>query len=264
MSKLSSSYYPPRARWYSRIFNLGLAARHQLALDRLYIPNEMTLGGLLASFFGPGLAVYLRGPRRWGRVAMAGCVLLFLIFIVWLGYPAANFAFGLMLSIHTTGLVYYCSPWLVHEAFRSRIFFTIGTMLALGLFFYAPLRSIIQNHWLLPLQVGGRVMVVSVRTSPESLKRGDWAAFRSSPNGGGEAGFVLGPVMGLGGDHVDSLEVPENEWLVRAEFVRYYSHDPFGIFATQGGIAQQMVIVSRPDFVGRPFNRWFFRKQILP
>ena len=264
MSKLTSSYYPPRARWYGWIFYLGTAVRRWLALDRIKLPSEISFRELAAGFFIPGLAVYLRGPRRWGRVAMAGCALLFLVFIVRLGYPAANFAFGLMLSIHTTGLVYYCSPWLIHEPFRSRIFFTIGMMLALGLFFYMPLRSTIQNHWLIPLRVGDRVMVVSVGTKPESLKRGDWAAFRSSPNGGGEAGFVLGPVLGLGGERVDSLEVPENHWLMRAEFVRNYTHEPFGLFATQGGIVQQMVIVSREEFVGRPFNRWFFRKQILP
>ncbi len=264
MSKLFSSYYPPRARWYARFFYFGTAVRHLLALDRIRLPQEMNFRELAGGFFIPGLAVYLRGPQRWGRAAMAGCALLVLIFIVWLGYPIANFAFGLMLSIHTTGLVYYCSPWLVHEPLRSRIFFTIGTMLVLGLCFYAPLESTIQNHWLMPLRMGDRVIVVSVGTKPEALKRGDWAAFRSSPNGGGEAGFVLGPVMGLGGDRVDSLVVPENAWLMRAEFVRHYTHEPFGLFATSGGVVQQTVIVSRGDYVGRPFNRWFFRKQISP
>src|SRR5450631_2276130 len=214
MSKRFSSCYPPRARWYSRIFYPGIALRHLLALDRIKLPSQISFRELAAGFFIPGLAVYLRGPRRWGQAAMAGCTLLFLIFLVWLGYPAANFAFGLMLSIHTTGLVYYCSPWLIHEPFRSRIFFTIGMILALGLLFYMPLRSTIQNHWLMPLRVGNRVMVVSVGTKPDSLKRGDWAAFRCSPNGDDEAGFVLGPVLGLGGERVDSLEVPEKHWLM--------------------------------------------------
>jgi len=266
MSKPSSSYYPPRARWYSPILYLGNAFRRGVALDRIHLPKEITFRELAGGFFVPGLAVHLRGPRHWGQAAMAGCALLLLVFAIWLGHPAANFAFALMLSIHTTGLVYYCSPWLIHEPLRGRIFFTIGTMLLLGLGFYAPLLSTIQNHWLMPMRVGGRVMVISVRTSPESLQRGDWAAFRSSAGGGeiNEAGFVLGPVLGLGGDRVDSLEVPEKHWLMRAEFVRYYSHDPFGLFASKGDSVQQMVIVSREEFVGRPFNRWFFRKQILP
>ena len=48
---------------------------------------------------------------------MAACALLFAIFIVWLGYPIGNYAFGLMLSIHTTGFVYYCSPYLLDNSF---------------------------------------------------------------------------------------------------------------------------------------------------
>jgi hypothetical protein len=228
------------------------------------MPEEITFRELAGGFLVPGLAVYLRGPRHWGRAAMSGCALLLLIFVVWLGYSTANFAFGLMLSIHTTGLVYYCSPWLVGEPLRGRVLFTIGTMLLLGLCFYMPLRSVVQNHWLMPLRVGGRVMVISVRSSPDTLKRGDWAAFRCSPFGDDETGFVLGPVLGLGGDRVDSLEVPENRWLLRAEFAKHYLHGPFGVISTPGGVVQQMVIVSRGDFIGRPFNRWFFRKQVLP
>ena len=113
MSKVSSSYYPPRARWYGRIFYLGLAVRHRLALDRIRMPNELTLRGLIAGFIVPGLAVYLRGPRLWGKAALCACALLFLLFIVCLGHPFGNYAFGLMLAIHASGFVYYCSPSLL-------------------------------------------------------------------------------------------------------------------------------------------------------
>src|SRR5271167_826144 len=107
MSKLSSSYYPPRARWYSPVFNLGSAVRHRLAMDHIRLPRETTIGGLIGSFFVPGLAVYLRGPRLWGQAALLACALLFLCFIVWLGHPFGNYAFGLMLAIHASGFVYY-------------------------------------------------------------------------------------------------------------------------------------------------------------
>jgi hypothetical protein len=262
--KFESPYYPRRARWYARIFYFVGAIRHRLALDRIYLPKDITVGGLVGSFFIPGLAVYLRGPRLSGKAAMTGCALLSAIFIVWLGNTAANLAFGLMLSIHTTGFVYYCGPFLSDKEFRYRILFTIGTMLFLGLCFYTPLQGTIQKHWFMPLRMGGRVIVVSVRTTPDSLKIGDWAAFRGSASGAGEineGGILLGPVIGLGGDHVDSLDVPEKHWLIRAEFFRYYTHDPFG---TRSGIVQQTAVVSREEFVGRPFKRWFFRKQILP
>ena len=108
----ASPYYPPRARWYSRFLSFGGAIRRRLALDRIRLPREMALIGLVAGFLVPGLAVYIRGPRRWGKAALAGCGLLLLLFIVWFGYPAGNLAFGLLLSIHITGFVYYCSPLL--------------------------------------------------------------------------------------------------------------------------------------------------------
>ena len=94
------------------LFILGAAVRRRLALDRIHLPREITLVGLVAGFLVPGLAVYIRGPRLWGRAALAGCGLLLLFFIVWFGHPAGNFAFGLLLSIHVTGFVYYCSPLL--------------------------------------------------------------------------------------------------------------------------------------------------------
>ncbi len=55
--KMSSPYYPRRARWYSRVFYLGLATRHRLALDRIRLPKAITVGGIVLGFLIPGLAV---------------------------------------------------------------------------------------------------------------------------------------------------------------------------------------------------------------
>ena len=44
MSKLASPYYPPRAKWYSPLFQLGNAVRRRAHLDRLgYLPEERGL-----------------------------------------------------------------------------------------------------------------------------------------------------------------------------------------------------------------------------
>ena len=120
-----SSYYPPRARWYSAFFNLGRVWRRRMNLDRLRMTEEVTISGVAAGFFVPGLAVWLRGPALWGRAALAGSLALLLFFIMLLGYPAANLAFGLLLSLHVTGLVYYCQSLLAAEPFRRRLGFTL-------------------------------------------------------------------------------------------------------------------------------------------
>src|ERR1700749_1551028 len=112
MSKATSPYYPPRARWYAPFFYLTGPVRRGLFLDRICIPDSVKLRWLAVSFLIPGSGVYLRGPRMWGLAAMAGILLLLFIFIVRLGYPFANLAFGLGVSIHVSSRVYYCNPML--------------------------------------------------------------------------------------------------------------------------------------------------------
>src|ERR1700752_4216726 len=120
MSKATSSYYPPRARWYSPVLYLLSATRRRLALDRIHLPEGISLFGLAASFLVPGLGFYFRN-RVWGRLALTSCALLAVIFIVWLGYPVASLSFGLLLSIHVSGITYYCSSWQNAEKLRTRV-----------------------------------------------------------------------------------------------------------------------------------------------
>ncbi|HEY1718684.1 MAG TPA: hypothetical protein VGH42_10400 [Verrucomicrobiae bacterium] len=288
--KMTSPYYPRRARWYARIFYLGSAVRHGLALDRIRLPNEITVGGLVGGVLVPGLAVYLRGPRLYGKAALAACALLFLCFIVWLGYPVGNYAFGLLLSIHVTGLVYYCSPWLNHEPFQSRILFTIGAMLVLGLFLYTPLRT----HWLLPLRVNGHAVIVEKFVPAHDIKRGDRVAYRlsgyyfSNHRGNGvlnRTSLGLGPVLAMAGDRVEfstnsftvngvpqpllphmptsgNWLVPENHWFIWPN-IAISGNWNVGE-ADISSAMLQMANVPEKQFVGKPFKHWFWRQQILP
>ena len=132
MSKATSPYYPPRARWYSPAFYLLGAARRNVGLERIHLPPSVTWGGLCACFLIPGYGFYLRGPRLLGQAMFATCALLFLIFLVWLGYPVANLAFGLVVSIHVSGIGYYCDSFLRHWEFQWRIAFTVIALMAVG------------------------------------------------------------------------------------------------------------------------------------
>jgi hypothetical protein len=290
-----SSYYPPRARWYSVFFYLGNALRRRLALDRINLPREMKFGELVAGFFVPGLAVWLRGPRLWGQAALAGSAALALIFIVGLGYPAANFAFGLLISLHATGLVYYCNPLLAGEPFRSRLAFTFLTLLAIGLLLYMPARGFVQAHWLTPLRLNGQVIVVQRNFPARHVRRGDWVAYALDENGVGDNyhggwvelrnGLGLGPVLALAGDRVifsnecfsvngilhrnlphmpvaGNLTVPENHWFIWPN-LGISGHGDVGearISSAMMGLSD----VDEADFFGKPFHRWFWREQKLP
>jgi hypothetical protein len=290
MSKLVSPFYPPRARWYSRLFHLGLATRHRLALDRIELPEEITAVGLALGFLIPGLAVYLRGPRRWGEIALSACAVMFLLFIVWLGYPVGNYAFGLMLSIHASGFVYYCTPVVRDADFWRRMLFTVAVLAGLGLVLYAPIRNEIQNRWLTPLRVNGNVVIVMQSASAGAVKRGDWVAYNlsgSSEYGDDslirfQTGVGFGPVLAIEGDLVafstnrfcvngvsrpllphmpksGELTVPKSNWFIWPS----YSIRGIGNEDRVSSRMLQVATVPEDQFIGRPLKRWLWRKQIL-
>ena len=291
-NETGSPYYPPRARWYSPLFYCGGAVRRRLALDRVHLPREITLGGLVAGFLVPGLAIHLRAPGFWGKAAMPGCGFLFLFFMLWFGYPAGNVAFGLLLAIHATGFVYYCSPLLREEPLKSRLLFTLLALIGLGLLIYLPVRNVILRHWLVPVRLNGQVMVVQRQFPAEAIQRGDWIAYRLHGSEEWSEGTVyvrsglgLGPVLAMAGDRVEfstnaftvngishpllphmpaagGLTVPENNWFVWPN-VGISGHGNVGEDRISSAMLQ-MAVVSRAQFVGKPYKRWLWRRQIKP
>jgi hypothetical protein len=287
MDHLSSSYYPPRARWYSRFLLRAGGVRRQLALDRIRLPAGVPFSQVVASFLVPGLGFYLRGLRLWGKAAMGFCALLALVFFVGLGSILGNLAFGLLLSIHVTSLIYVLEPWLAGERFRTRLLFSVAVLFLLACLVYLPARSLIQEEWLMPLQVRGRVVVVHRLAHPGTLARGAWIAY--TIDGSGEnavyllSGFGLGPVLALPGDRVRFTKsafdvngvpqprvagmpevgewvVPEKHWFVWPE-VAMSGHGNVpaeGIAAT----LQRVGTITEAQFVGKPFKRWFGRRQV--
>jgi hypothetical protein len=290
-----SAYYPPRARWYAFIFSLGNVLRRRLALDRIVMPRTMKIGELLAGFFVPGLAVWLRGPRLWGHAALAGSAVLLLVFIVWLGYPVANFAFGWLLSLHCTGLVYYCNPLMAGEPFQRRLGFTFLILLAMGCLMYMPMRWYVQGHWFTPLRIHGQVIVVQRSFHAHQIQRGDWVAYTLDEDAVGENyhnGVVLvrnslslERVLARAGDRVifstnsfsvngiwhtnlphmpvsGEFIVPEKHWFIwpNLGISGYGDVGEARINVAMLGLAN----VAESNFFGRPLPRWFWRKQKLP
>ncbi len=290
-----SEYCPPRARWYGRFYYLGLATRRRLSLDRIRLPKETTFGGIILGILIPGLAVYIRGPRLWGKIALSACAILFLLFILWLGYPPGNLAFGLLISIHGSGFAYYCSPVLREKEFFARIGYTLALVFAFGLLFYMPLRNIIQSSWLMPLRRNGHVVIVDKSASAGGVKRGEWVMYsfsgleaRNAHREGGavwvQSGFGFGPALATAGDRVSfgtnsfavngaeqprlphmpqggGLIVPEKNWFIWPEFA-ISGHGNIG----EAGISAtmlQLATVPEDQFAGKPFKRWFWREQIF-
>jgi len=287
MSKVSSPYYPPRARCYSPVLAWVDRWRHRLALDHLNLPPGASLARIIASAIVPGLGFYLRSPRVWGKAALGLAALLLLVFFIGFGYPAGNLAFGLLLSLHVSSLAYLLEPWLPEARLRTRILTSICLLLGLSGLLYLPLRSHLEHHWLMPLQVDGRVVIVHPVVAVGVLKRGDWVAY-SLPGSGGEGLYVqggvgLGPILAVPGDFVrftpasfevgglsrprlphmpaaGEWRVPEKQWLVWPEFA----------ISGHGNVSETLISatmlelgkISETRLLGQPFRRWLWRRQL--
>jgi hypothetical protein len=294
MSKATSPYYPPRARWYAPLFYFAGEMQRGLGMRSVYLPDQMTWRGVALSLLVPGSGFYLRGLRLWGMAAMSTCVPLFLIFVLWLGYPVANFAFGMIVSIHTSGIAYYCSPFLAQWEFRWRLLFTVLVLFGLGFLVYAPLRSYIQNHWFMPVNSNGQVVVLKKTVTANAIHRGDTIAYQlsayrfSNHYGQGilndRTGMSLGLVLAMPGDHVSfstngfsvngvlqpslshmpksgEFVVDQNHWFVWPNLAISGNWNVGE--ANISSAMLQLSNVSENQFVAKPFKHWFWRKQTL-
>jgi hypothetical protein len=210
-----------------------------------------------------------------------------LLFMVGLGDPVGNAGFGLLLSIHVSGVIYVLEPWLAGAKFHVRLSFSFVMLFVLGALVYLPMRNLIQEQWLMPLRVNGRVVIVHRLANPSALPRGAWIAYDISGSGGHgvdvQDGFGLGPVLALPGDRVrftnSALEVngvsqpllpymprvgewvvPEKHWFVWPE-VAITGHGNTPADAISATLLQ-MGTITEDRFVGRPFKRWFGRQQL--
>lgn len=292
MKKLSSPYYPPRARWYGGVFKARDALWRRLAFDQVHLPYGISVMRLIGAFLVPGFGFWLRGPRKLGLAAMGACGLLLLLSLAWLGYFAGNAAFGLLLSIHSSAFVYLCEPWLTGVRFGERVLISLLALLLLGGLLYLPARHVIESRWLMPIRIHGKVVVVH-RIQPGNAlwggtlaRRGDWIAFflPQSWNDGiyTVAGFGTGPIIALPGDEIRfspaSLEVngvprplpanapsagsfrlPEKHWFVWPDAaIKGHGYSAERISAA----LTQMATVSEQQLIGKPFKRWFGRNQL--
>lgn len=296
MSKVALPYYPPRARWYAPFFYFTRTIRLVSALDRIHFLENTSWRGLFGCLLVPGMGFYLHGPRLWGKVAMGTCAFLFLIFIVWLGYPIANLGLGMIVSIHVSSIIYYCSPFANRWELKRRLLFSVTVLIAVGFGLYSQLRNVIQDHWLTPVSQNGHIIVVAKTASADKVRRGDDIAYMlsgyylSNHMGSGRTGesrLGLGPVLAVAGDTVifsnDSFSVngvsqlrlshmPQsgaflvqpNHWFIWPIMNLVSTQDRWAPGEDEVSSAMlQLSDVSKSQYIGKPLKHWFWRKQII-
>jgi hypothetical protein len=289
MRKLEiSPYYPPRARWYSPVLRLADLFRHITWLDRVQLPDAMSWGRFFAALLIPGLAFRLRGERMIGNLILTVYMVLGAVFILWLGSSVTNVAFGLMMSLHATSILFLCRPWLAGMRLRWRLLLSIAMLLVLAGLIYSPLRRQVERRWLMPVRAHGRVVIVNTSVASHDVGRGDWVSYRIDGGRYEEAvlwsGLALQRVLGLPGDrvrftpsaclindvswpHQDGMPssggyvVPENHWFIWPDPV--ITRRGHTTESTKDSVLLLLSDVDQRQFVGRPFKRWFWRTQGL-
>ena len=285
-----SSYYPPRSRWYTRLFfGPGERAREWLHLDKFRLRGIISASQFLLSVALPGFAFFALGRRTLGRLFVAGYVLCLLVFVVALGYFAGNVAYGLMISVHATSIIFLEELWFAGDRFRVRLIAAICTILMVWGLIYAPMVRFVENHWLMPLRVGNHVLVVH-QTASGSIRRGDRLAYQISEDRSGVArvyireGFGIERVLASPGDRVrfapgklfindqavaamphmpaaGEFVVPEKVWFI---WPALDIHLRGGVPENDISAAfQRLAMVPENEIVGRAFKSWFGRRQSL-
>jgi hypothetical protein len=289
MRKLElSPYYPPRARWYCPLLRIADEFRRLTWLDRIHLPAGISFIAFVSALLVPGFALYVHRERVLARLIIAGYALLLAVFILWLGYPIANVAFGLMLSLHATSVIFLINPWLGNARLPFQLLVGMAVLGVLGGLLYAPLRHQLQTCWLLPLRIRDQVVIVQTFSPAPSVRAGDWIAYEIEADRGQgwrlESGYALGPVLAVAGDRVrfttttyeingvyhphrphmpvtGELMVPENHWFLWPDLAINVYGNPNP--ATVEAAMLRIATVSRAQFVGKPFHRWFWRRQML-
>jgi hypothetical protein len=266
-----------------------------LHLEKIHLPRGYSFVQFVASLLLPGYALIVDGREILGRAFMGAYFFAALVFAVALGYQLGNVGYGLMISAHASSLIFLESRALRNYSFRLRFGLAIVTLLALWLGVYSPVVDFAQRHWLMPLRVRGQVVIVRRGVSTGHIQRGDRIMYRlpeaetGAPHGGGavwlRGGYGFGPVLALAGDrlefstnsysvngvthpllpympHGGELTITEKQWFVWPEFdinMRGNVNE-----ANITAVMFQVATVSETQFVGKPFQHWFGRRQILP
>ncbi len=286
----ASPYYPPRARWYSSLWQLWYPLKRRLYLDRFHKTGQHEIGRVLLGMVLPGWGLLWSKRPILGVILGTTYCLSAAVFLIWVGYPISNFALTVMISIHAGSILRVEKS----VGLRKRTLYSVLVFLAVAECVYVPLRNQIERHWFTPLRVRDRVVVVQTGTKHMNIHRGDWVAYGI---GGLEdvhvhwegvlvrGGCMLGRVMAVAGDEITftshgvlingksqpllanmptkgTVHVEQKCWFIWPEM-------SINIEGNVGaGIIEQAMMrlakVPETNCVGVPYRRWFWQQQTLP
>ena len=217
---------------------------------------------------------------RWAAIAYGACVV---TAILCLGWAAAGWAAGVMITLHGLGIAEYFYSGQLWPAPAHRVARTAGVVLALAVVYTLASRPLLAKV-VVPLQTDRGVLLIDALTRPGSVVRGEIVAFRAQGWRAGHfmlrGGIYLGRVSGRPGDVIafrtDTFAVNgeafprrpsmprRGELTVPAQHTFIWPLDLRRELASEdeaADFARKAALVPDADLVGRPFRRWFWRQQ---
>src|SRR5206468_1108059 len=87
--------------------------------------------------------------------------------------PVATVAYGAMISLNVTGLMFLLRDQTAKMTLAHRVVLSL-----LILFCVTQLDRQLGQRWALPVQRAGKAIVINPAASPGKVQRGDWVAYR--------------------------------------------------------------------------------------
>lgn len=288
MSDVSSPYYPPRAGWTRRVYSAVHFWRRRLHLERLSIPRlAVTPSRSILALLLPGYSFWDAGWKVAGRLVACAWVMAGLVFVVALGYPFSNLAFGMMISLHVSSILHLINRIAPGMQVLKRLVLSLAVLFVVAQVFYWSGLKWFEKHFFMPVQSHGKVYVIDCSPGKNSIRPGDLVNCRFEHVAVDgvyiHEGYSLSRVIAAPLDRVEFSRVdfringvasprlpympttgqwivPKNAWLIwpSLDIVRRNN-------ASEESIAQAVLniaTVSRQNVMGKPFRRWFWRRQI--
>jgi len=287
MSKVSSSYYPRRRRWYSDLIHETALLWRRLNIPTLTLPQKVSWWQMFRGLTLPGHAFVLTGWPRLGRGIQIAWLLGVLVFFAALGHVIANVIFGLLIAAHVAGTFHWLTFVSGDPCIRTRLMYGAGSWVVLAVCIYFPVRSVMLERWLVPLRTERGVVVVNRTQNFKNLQRGDFIAYRVAGKGGRAVniggGFGIGDVIARPGDtvritprlvfvndrpqlrrphmpHEASFTLEGKQWFVWPDFdIRNNNRAITGADISAAWLRTGMIY--EDQMIGRPYRRWFGRRQ---
>ena len=292
--QFDSPYYPPRARWWSRLLFPWFRMQRILHLEKIHLPAGFNLQQIIMGVIVPSYAFFANGRRVLGWSVAGIYAASLILFIVALGFQIGSVGYGLMISAHASSIIFLEGFWLRAGCnFGLRLVLAVLTLFVVWVAAYAPLVGYVENHFIMPVNMRGNVVIVQHLTPPKDISRGDCVLYRLRDSSIGDghrqggaayvrAGFGWGPVIAVAGDRVTfstnsfavngaahallphmptsgEVVVPEKHWFIWPELaISNYGNVSE---ANLSALMLQMATVSETAFVGKSFKHWFGRRQ---